>query len=111
MDPFWLLPVAREAYKSREEIKSGWGKITTRLRGRKSSIVFTGMAGVGKTVLLDYLSGTAYQPNYAPPGRSETVEKKQITAPKQRINALVVPGPRCRCFTVHDQPETSVHDR
>jgi 50S ribosome-binding GTPase len=88
----WLLPAAREGYKSREEIKSAWDKVYASLFGRKKNIAFTGMAGVGKTVLFDHLSGKAYKQQYAPPLTSQGPEKGKITVPQKRIHISVVPG-------------------
>jgi DNA replication protein DnaC len=51
----WLLPVAREGYKSRQEIKSAWERLYVAIFGGKKNIAFTGMAGVGKTVLFEGL--------------------------------------------------------
>jgi hypothetical protein len=88
----WLLPAAREAYKSREEIASGWGRIYATLFGGKKNIAFTGMAGVGKTVLFDHLTGTAYKPGYAPPPKSESAERGKIASRKKRLRVSVIPG-------------------
>ncbi|HEV2860698.1 MAG TPA: GTPase [Pyrinomonadaceae bacterium] len=88
----WVLPAAKEAYKNREEIKSLWSRITTFFLGKKSSIAITGMAGVGKTVLFDYLSSEAYERGYKPPGRSEDEETGKVTAAGQRIGFRTIPG-------------------
>lgn len=88
----WLLPAAKEAYKSREEIASVWERIDATLFGRKKNIAFTGMAGVGKTVLFDHLSGKAYMPGYTPPPKSESAERGKIAAQKKRLRVSVIPG-------------------
>lgn len=88
----WLLPAAKEAYQNRAEIKSAWKRIYAGIFGQKKNIAFTGMAGVGKTVLFHHLSGEAYKRNYSPPGTSQSKEQDKITAPKRRIHLTVVPG-------------------
>lgn len=88
----WLLPAAKEAYQHRDEILSAWGRISALLFGKKKSIAFTGMAGIGKTVLHDYLSGKAYKPGYALPLTSQALESAKISAPKKRIHISVIPG-------------------
>lgn len=89
----WLLPAAKEAYQNREEIKSAWKRIYAAIFGQKKNIAFTGMAGVGKTVLFQHLSGEAYQRNYTPPGTSQGQERSKITgSKKKRIHLTVVPG-------------------
>jgi hypothetical protein len=88
----WLLPVAKEAYKNREELKSIWDRIYSAVFGQKKKLAFTGMAGVGKTVLFDHISGEAYKKGYIPPGTSLTKEAGKITAPKKRMHITVIPG-------------------
>ena len=98
----WLLPVAKQAYERREEIAGAWGKLTDWLLGEKRTIAFTGCAGVGKTVLLDYLTQDAYQQSYHPPDESQKEEKGKLSAPRMRIRLVTVPGqnsgPRLEAF-------------
>ena len=95
-DP-WLIPLAKEAYEHRAEIVSGWDRIVTLLLGKKKTIVFTGMGGVGKTVLFDHLSGTAFDAKYAPPQEmSQAIEIGKMPARKKRIKISVVPGQESR---------------
>ncbi len=84
MGPEWLLPIAKEAYENRKDILSAWQRISAWL-AKKKSIAFTGMAGVGKTVLFDHLTGTAYKRGYTLPLRSESLEKGELSAAKKRI--------------------------
>jgi DNA replication protein DnaC len=85
MGPEWLLPVAKEAYENRKDILSAWERISAWL-AKKKGIAFTGMAGVGKTVLFDHLTGTAYKRGYILPLRSESLEKVSCL---QRKSAFV----------------------
>lgn len=62
----WLLPLAESAYKHREEIGGAWRRLSAVLLGEKRVVAFTGCAGVGKTVLLDYLTQDAYEQSYRP---------------------------------------------
>lgn len=88
----WVLPAAKEAYQNREAIISAWEKIYAAIFGQKKNIAFTGMPGVGKTVLFHHLSGEAYKKSYTPPGTSLSKESDKITAPQKRIHLTVVPG-------------------
>jgi GTPase SAR1 family protein len=92
MDVSWVLPARQEAYKRREEIQAGWAAIQTWVKGQKKTIVMTGGAGVGKSVLLDHLSGDAYKQGYKPPTTSQTVESKKAPANRQRIFISALPG-------------------
>lgn len=95
-DP-WLIPLAKEAYDHRSDIISGWDRIVTLLLGRKKTIVFTGMGGVGKTVLFDHLSGTAFDKNYEPPQEmSQAIEIGKMPARRKRIKISVLPGQESR---------------
>jgi GTPase SAR1 family protein len=88
----WILPAAKELYKNREHIEGFWQSFVTWLLGKKSSVVFTGLSGVGKTVLHDHLRGAAFKQGYNPPGISESVEEDKIPFPRQRLSAFVLPG-------------------
>lgn len=88
----WVLPVAKEAYDHREEILSAWGRLTALLLGKKKSIAFTGMSGIGKTVLYDHLSGKAFKQGYSPPLTSQALETGKLSKPKKRIHISVIPG-------------------
>ncbi|HEY6332687.1 MAG TPA: hypothetical protein VI756_25410 [Blastocatellia bacterium] len=88
----WALPAAKEAYKNREEIAGAWDKITALLFGKKKSIAFTGMAGVGKTVSFEHLTGKAYKQGYSPPPTSQAREGGKVSFQKKRIHITVIPG-------------------
>jgi hypothetical protein len=92
----WVIPAATEAYDHREELLSAWDRIVSSLLGKKSRIVFTGMPGAGKTVLLDFLSGKGFSQNYSPPLTSQQEEKGRVVAPRKRIQISVVPGQTSR---------------
>jgi hypothetical protein len=98
----WLLPVAREAYKNRKEIAGAWERFTNWLFGEKRIIAFTGCAGIGKTVLLDHLTGDAYKRGYHPPDESQESERGKISEQRKRIHLVTVPGqnsgPRYEAF-------------
>lgn len=88
----WALPVAREAYENREEISNILDKFKLSLFGEQFSIAVTGLPGVGKTVLCDYLTGMAYKKGYTSPGRSEDVERKDMKKKKMGIRLSIIPG-------------------
>lgn len=81
-------------------IGQAWNSLLEKLIGRKSTIIFTGLPGVGKTTLLDKISGKMELPDYKLSGRSAKVERdiKKITAdslrdePKKRLAYIVIPG-------------------
>lgn len=87
----WALPVAKEAYKNREALRSAW-KTFVKLFGRGRYLAVTGMAGAGKTVLFDHLSGKATGRDYKPPGTSEGPEKGNAKGTATRIGLITVPG-------------------
>lgn len=89
----WVLPTIEGAYKHREELASGWEKIIAHLVGVKSQIAITGMAGVGKSVLFEHLTGAAYERDHPmPPQPTRVVEKGRILARKKRIYLTTIPG-------------------
>lgn len=98
------LPAVLEGAKSLVENKGFigqlWQGLTTKLLGKKSTIVFTGLAGAGKTTLFDCLSGRTELVSYKPPRRSTEVEKRQTKVAadpihddgKKRLAYVVIPG-------------------
>lgn len=92
MEYSWILPVAEKLYQNREEIQSNFQKLTNLVRGEKSRIVITGLPGVGKTVLADYLTDAAYKRGYTSPSQSEDLETKNTSIQKQKIDFKVIPG-------------------
>jgi GTPase SAR1 family protein len=95
-----FLKGAKVAYDSRTLAGELWNSLMIKLKGRKATIVFTGLPGAGKTQLLDRLTGKTEKADYVPPGRSARVEKagKKISKdairdePKKRLAYVVIPG-------------------
>ena len=88
----WVLPVGKEAFKHRKEIGK-WGLwLKDYLLPRQSTIVFTGMPGVGKTVLFDYLMGKGYTRGYKPPGKSRSADHGTKSEDAQKIALSTIPG-------------------
>ncbi len=91
---------AKAAYDSRNMASELWNSLMIKLKGKKATIVFTGLPGAGKTQLFDKLSGRTEKKGYLPPGRSAKVEKggRKISAdslrdePKKRLAYVVIPG-------------------
>ncbi len=88
----WLIPAAKEAYKSRAQIAGHWERIVTQIKGKKIEIAVTGLSGAGKTVLLDHLTGQAYHRGYTPPGRSRSAETGKMSAKGFRLGLSTIPG-------------------
>lgn len=86
VDIDWDNPVLKEV------VKSGVNWFYDLFRDRRIAVAFTGMEGVGKTVLYDYLTGKGFLPNYTPPMQSQVREKGDLTAGKARLVVHVVPG-------------------
>jgi GTPase SAR1 family protein len=93
-DPWTAIPTAAvTAYQRRREIKKLWDKISGFILGAKAQIALTGMSGVGKTVLVDHLTGRAYKVGYEPPERrSFDVEQDKLKRDRKRMAFSVVPG-------------------
>jgi GTPase SAR1 family protein len=93
MDPTQLTP---------DDVKKGiefgkilweyWGKIRKALGGNKSQILMTGMQGVGKTTLFDFMTGMGYQPGYRPPGTSTSKEVGNLKRKDETTGLVVIPG-------------------
>lgn len=88
----WLIPAAKEAYKSRAQIAGTWERVVTQVKGKKIEIAVTGLSGAGKTVLLDHLTGQAFHRGYTPPGRSRSLEKGKMPAKGFRMGLSTIPG-------------------
>ena len=94
------ISILGELYEQKGPIRELVGKLTEKWFGRKSRLVITGMAGVGKTTLLDCLSGRVFAENYVLPNRSTRVERATRTLPanalrdepKMHIAYSVIPG-------------------
>jgi hypothetical protein len=80
-----------EAYKDKESLgKMLSGGLEWAL-GKKTTIAFTGMEGVGKTVLFDHLTRKSEKPGYKLPHRSQKLEKGKVDGEK-RLVLHVIPG-------------------
>lgn len=94
LDP-WVLPTANAAIaaiKNRDAIAKAWDQIASRAPGKQIRIAVVGEAGVGKSVLVDYLLGDAYSRGYKPPSQSSTIERDSRKFDKHRYIFSVVPG-------------------
>lgn len=89
----WLGP-ALTGFKHREEIGDAFAHAWSYVFGKKTSLAFTGMQGVGKSVLLDHLTGRAFEEGYKPPMQSQRVETGKIRTGGRRLLVSVVPGQR-----------------
>lgn len=88
----WALPASKSMYKNRHEIMSGYEKIIAKIFGRKTSVAFVGPGGIGKTVLLDHITGEAFKPDYKVPGQSRREENGNAKAKGNRLAIVVSPG-------------------
>jgi hypothetical protein len=89
----WTVPpLAKSAVKHRNEIIKLWEALADYLKGK--SIAFTGVAGIGKTVLFDHLCGDAHKAGYKPPSPSVVAERGRIKKGEvgKRLRVTVVPG-------------------
>jgi energy-coupling factor transporter ATP-binding protein EcfA2 len=92
VDP-WTIPTAGvQLYKHRDEIRGIWQRIDNRLRGEKAIVAVTGLPGVGKSVLVDHLTGVAASERYHPPDQSRLVERGLRRARGLRMLLRVIPG-------------------
>jgi GTPase SAR1 family protein len=92
MEYSWILPVAEKLYANREDIQNNFQKVSNLLLGTKRTILITGLPGVGKTVLSDYLTDVAYKKGYASPSISAKLETRKTSIEKQRLDFKVIPG-------------------
>jgi GTPase SAR1 family protein len=87
-------------YEQKGPIKELLDKLSAKWRGKKHRLIVTGMAGVGKTTLVDCLSGRVFSQEYRLPGRSIKVEHTNTIVPsdplrdesKKRLLYSVIPG-------------------
>ncbi|WP_288350580.1 hypothetical protein [uncultured Thalassospira sp.] len=88
----WAIPALREVVKNRHTILSGWERFVASVLGAKCSIAVVGQGGVGKSVLLDHVTGKALKPNYTMPARSRKLERGLIKSKGNRLALNVAPG-------------------
>jgi hypothetical protein len=86
----------KAAAQHKDEIAPWFQRGWEYLFGKSFSIAFTGMQGVGKTVLLDHLTREAYKPGYQQPLRSQAKESGTVRTATSRILVSVVPGQNSR---------------
>ncbi|GAA3550187.1 hypothetical protein GCM10022197_01270 [Microlunatus spumicola] len=91
----WITPavgVTSALIKNRADVLKIWDKLVAKVAGPAIDIAVVGQQGVGKTVLVDHLTGDAFSPEYQPPGQSNTVEKDSRRVNRHRYRFAVVPG-------------------
>ena len=88
----WMLPTAKGAYDNRKHLLNGWEKFIAKILGSKHRIAFVGPGGIGKTVLLDYITGEANKLGYKLPAKSRKSEKGKAKALGSRLALIVAPG-------------------
>lgn len=88
----WALPASKEMYKNRHQIMSGWERMIATIFGPKTSVAFVGPGGIGKTVLLDHITGSAFKPSYKAPGQSRSQEVGKAKTEGNRLAIVVAPG-------------------
>ena len=90
----WVNPtmaIAGFAVKNHKELGGIVTAVWNRLTKSLNELAITGTEGVGKSVLLDNLTGKAFEQGYTKPLKSQKEEQGAIQS-KQRIRAAVVPG-------------------
>ena len=90
----WVNPAATTAgfvVKNHKELREFVSAVWSRMFQKRTELAITGTEGVGKSVLLDNLTGKAFEPGYAKPWKSQS-EEQGIVQSRQRIRASIVPG-------------------
>ena len=90
----WVNPtltIAGLAVKNHKELGGFFTAVWNKLTKTLNELAITGTEGVGKSVLLDNLTGKAFEPGYTKPLKSQREEQGAVQS-KQRIRASVVPG-------------------
>lgn len=80
------------AYKYRKFIQDSWKKAQVKIGLGKPSVIVTGRAGVGKSVLASHYHGEANKQDWNEPGTSSDVEIKPITIGDWTKIVAVIPG-------------------
>jgi GTPase SAR1 family protein len=87
----WLDPLVT-GIKHRKDIAAFVAEMWAKIFSRKFRLAITGMEGAGKTVLLDTLTGKAFERTYTKPRRSQAMEKGAVLSQSKKIVVSVVPG-------------------
>jgi GTP-binding protein EngB required for normal cell division len=80
------------AYKYRKLIQEHWKIAQVKVGIGKPSVIVTGRAGVGKSVLASHYHGEANSQDWNEPGTSQDVEIKPITIGDWTKIVAVIPG-------------------
>ncbi|WP_417825009.1 hypothetical protein [Thalassospira lucentensis] len=88
----WAVPVLKEAVKNRHIVLNGWHRMVAFFLGPQSSIAVVGQGGIGKSVLVDHITGKAFKPNYKLPPKSRKIEKGLTKSQENRLALTVAPG-------------------
>ncbi len=107
----WILPALKEAYKHKDAAFNTWDAMLSALLGPKSKIAFVGHGGIGKSVLLDYVSGKANKKDYKLPARSTTADRGGAKSEGYRLAITVSPGqggPKVDSFNKIFDPQNAV---
>jgi GTPase SAR1 family protein len=108
VDP-WVTPsinLTITAFKNRKAIAKAWDRAARRVGGRGFRFVVAGEPGVGKSVLMDHLSGDAFAAKYKPPGTSPNIEKDSRRVHRNRYRFEVVPGQAAHRDRISDLSKT-----
>jgi hypothetical protein len=92
----WIIPTGKALLDNKEHVLKAWEKLEALLLGKKSRILVTGIAGAGKTVLADFLTGRGYRRGYCPPLKSRRLELSRFRLRRRRLALSVVPGDSSR---------------
>lgn len=89
----WIAKLLKEVYDNREHGMGLWDKALAKVLGPSYRIAFVGPGGIGKTVLLDHMTGKALKKGYKPPeAQSRNAETGGVKAKGRRLAFTVAPG-------------------
>jgi GTPase SAR1 family protein len=88
----WTVGALKTAYDNRDHILGIWDKLVVKVLGPQYRIAIVGPGGIGKSVLLDHITGKAFAKNYRLPPRSVKPEPGRAKAGGNRMAMTVVPG-------------------